>query len=188
MCAIVRHPGRLARALLLVSTLTLVGCSRPAGRRRAHPTTAAVKLPRDTAFSGQRPVSVVALPLRIAPTLEQPTVSLSEPASVSRLRRKLQRAVSLQSQILIHRDRLVWALPDAAVPGGAAEPLFLLIKRGASVALLVNPKKKQYHAAPPPGWPPCSKAPWSPRAASTEWRSSLASRSPLPARRCRPSW
>jgi hypothetical protein len=140
--------GRALGALLALGGL-LAGCE-PTGRTPAPPEAAEpAKLAADTTFAEDRPVRVWEVTLRHQLRLRAPTVSDHEPPAVRKLRRQLQRSATLESRLLLHPRRLVWVLPEGAVPGGAAEPLHLVLKPGANVSVLVNHKQRRFRAGTP---------------------------------------
>ncbi len=135
--------------LVALPVLVSTGCRRPSERRSSGRRSAPSHLAPDTRFGKERPVRVWEIPLRRDVTLARPLVSTHEPPAVQKLREQLARHAVLQSRLLLQRQRLVWELPELAMPGGGAEPLHLVLKPNANVAVLVNHKQKRYRADTP---------------------------------------
>lgn len=116
---------------------------RPAGR------SAEAILPPDTTFPGDQPVPVHEVSLRQEILLpESPTVG-EEPAVIRTFRRQLASRSALESRILLHPLRAVWELPESAMPGGAADPLYLVMRPRNGKLALVSHRRRRYRAGSP---------------------------------------
>jgi hypothetical protein len=88
-----------------------------------------------------------------------------EPEAVSVLRRQLARRSALVSLLLSHPHRLVWELPEPALPGGAADPHYLVLRPRSESLVLVSHRRKRYRAGSPgrlAAWLEGSLRPWPP--------------------------
>lgn len=94
-------------------------------------------------------MSVWEVSLRQEILLPEPVTVGVEPAGVTALRRQLARRSALESRLLLHPHRAVWELPEPGLPGGAADPLYLVLRPRSDNLALVSHRRKRYRAGSP---------------------------------------
>lgn len=140
--------ARLAR-VTMAAVLLAPSCQRSEERSGAGARPVEPGLPADTAFLGDQPVPAWEVLLRQETVWPDSATMGEEPAPIRELRRQLARRSVLESRLLLHAQRAAWELPEQALPGGAADLLYLVMRPRSEQLALVSHRRKRYRAGSP---------------------------------------